>query len=83
MWKRLRILGKDFNTTAGGRDPLLVVEMKSMSVGPVFRGRQKAFVLTTPEEELRGFDGILGPAAVGATAVAFDFDRHIVSFETR
>lgn len=83
MWPRLRILGKDFNITAGGRDPLVVVEMKSISLGPVFRRRQKAFVLNTSEEDLRGFDGILGPSALGVIALAFDFDRHIVSFETR
>jgi hypothetical protein len=31
---------------------------------------------------MQGFDGVLGPAAIGASAVTFDFDRHIVSFET-
>jgi len=81
--QRLRVLGKDFNITAGGRDPLVLVEMDSVSVSPVFRGKLKAFVLTTSEDDMRGFDGILGPAALGASAVTFDLDRHIVSFETR
>lgn len=83
MLQRLHVLGKDFNVTAGGQDPLVAVEMDSVNVGPIFRRKQKAFVLTTSEERTRGFDGVLGPAALGASAVAFDFDRHIVSFETR
>lgn len=83
MRQRLRVLGKDFNVTAGGRDPLVAVEMDSANVGPIFRRKQKAFVLTTSEERMRDFDGVLGPAALGASAVAFDFDRHILSFETR
>jgi len=83
MRQRLRVLGKDFNITAGGRDPLAVVQMDSVNVGPVFREKQKAFVLATSEEDIRDFDGILGPAALGASALAFDFDRHMVFFETR
>jgi len=83
MRRHLRALGKDFNITAGGRDPLAVVEMESVNVGPVSRGKQKAFVLATSEEDIRGFDGIVGPVALGASVVAFDFDRHIVSFRTR
>ena len=82
MLERLRVLGKDFNVTAAGRDPLFAVEMDSVNVGPIFRRKLKAFVLTTPEEHMQAFDGVLGPAAIGASAVAFDFDRHIVSFET-
>lgn len=83
MLQRLHVLGKDFNVTAGGRDPLLAVELDSVNVGPIFRRNQKAFVLATSEEHMRGFDGVLGPAALGASAVAFHFDRHIVSLETR
>jgi predicted aspartyl protease len=82
MLQRLRVLGKDSNVTAAGRDPIVSVEMDAISVGPVFREKQKAFVLTNSEEDSRRFDGILGPAALGAIAVAFDFDRHFVSLET-
>jgi len=59
------------------------VEMDSINVGPIFLRKQKAYVLTPSEEDLRDFDGVLGPAALGASAVAFDFDRHTVSFYTR
>jgi predicted aspartyl protease len=81
--RRLRVLGVDSNVTAAGRDPLVAVQMDAIHVGPVFREKQKAFVLTNSEEDSQRFDGILGPAALGAIAVAFDFDRHIVSLETR
>jgi predicted aspartyl protease len=82
MLQRFRVLGKDSNVTAAGRDPIVAVEMDAIYVGPVFRERQKAFVLTNSEEDSPRFDGILGPAALGAIAVAFDFDRHFVSLET-
>ena len=83
MLQRLRVLGMDSNVTAAGRDPIVAVEMNAISVGPIFRRKQKAFVLTNSEADPRRFDGVLGPAALGAIAVAFDFDRHIVSLETR
>lgn len=83
MLDRWRILGKDFNVAAGGRDPLVAVELDSLNLGPIFLRKQKAFLVTTSEEDLRGFDGVLGPAALGVSAVTFDFDRHTVSFETR
>ena len=83
MLRRLRVLGNDSNVTAGGRDTLLAVEMDSINVGRILLRKQKAYILSTPEENLRGFDGVLGPAALGASAVAFDFDRNTVSFETR
>ena len=76
-------MGKDFNVTAAGRDPLFAVEMDSVNVGPIFRRKLKAFVLTAPEEHMQAFDGVLGPAALGASAVAFDFARQTVTFETR
>lgn len=83
MLHLMHVLGKNLNVSAGGRDALVSVEMDSISVGPVFLRKQKAYVLTVSEEDLRDFDGVLGPAALGASAVAFDFDRHTVSFETR
>ena len=80
--KQLPILAQDFNLNAGGKDSLAEVEMQRVNVGPICRHKQKAYVWTTPERNLRNFDGLLGPTALGATAVAFDFDRHLVSFET-
>jgi predicted aspartyl protease len=81
--KHLHIHVQDFNLNAGGNDSVAEVEMQSVNVGPMSRHKQKAYVWTTPGRNLRNFDGLLGPTALGATAVAFDFDRHVVSFETR
>ncbi|HEV2989978.1 MAG TPA: retropepsin-like aspartic protease [Candidatus Angelobacter sp.] len=81
--KQLPILAQDFNLNAGGKDSLAEVEMQLVNVGPISRHKQKAYVWTTPERNLRDFDGLLGPTALGATTVTFDFDRHLVSFETR
>jgi predicted aspartyl protease len=79
----LRILGKDLNVTAGGQNSLVAVEMDSIKVGPIFLRNQKAYVLSASEEDSRDFDGVLGPAALDVSDVAFDFDRHTVSFEPR
>jgi predicted aspartyl protease len=81
--QRLRVRGQDFNVNAGGRDRLAVVELESVRVGPLVRRKQHAYVWGTPENELRSFDGRLGPAAFGVTAVGFDFDRRLISFEIR
>ena len=81
--KQLHIQVQTFNLNVGGKDAVAEVEIPSVNVGPMSRHKQKAYVWTTPERNLRNFDGLLGPTALGATAVAFDFDRHLVSFETR
>jgi len=76
-----RVLGRDINFSVGGQDPLVVVEVDTVSVCSIVRRNQKANVLVTSGENLRDFDGVLGPTALGITAVAFDFGRHVVSFE--
>jgi len=81
--KQLHIQGQDFNLNVGGKDTVAEIEMPSVNVGPVSRHKQKAYLWTPPDRNLRNFDGLLGPTALGATKVAFDFDRQVVSFETR
>ena len=81
--KQLHIHARDFNLNAGGKDTLAEVELQSVNVGPISRHKQKAYIWATPGDNLRNFDGLLGPAALGATGVAFDFERHRVSFEIR
>jgi predicted aspartyl protease len=81
--QQLHIHSRDFNLNAGGKDTLAEVELQSVNVGPISRHKQKAYIWTTPERNLRNFDGLIGPTALGATAVAFDFDRNRVSFEIR
>jgi len=83
MLHGLRVLGKDLHVTAGGRDALVAVEMDSINVGPIFLRKQKAYVLTASEEDLRDFDGVLGPVALGASGITNKINRHTVSFETR
>ena len=80
--KQLHTLARDSNLNAGGKDTVAEVEMQSVNVGPVSRHKQKAYIWSTPERNLRNFDGLLGPIAIGATAVTLDFDRHVVAFET-
>jgi len=80
--RRLHVRGQEPNLNAGGRDRLAEVEMESVSVGPLSRRKQRAYVWSTPEDGLRSFDGLLGPAAFGASVVGFDFDRHVISLET-
>jgi len=81
--KQLHIQGQDFNLNVGGKDTVAEIEMPSVNVGPVSRHKQKAYLWTPPDRNLRNFDGLLGPTALGATKVAFDFDRKVVSFEVR
>lgn len=74
---------QDSNLNAGGQDHLTEVELQSVNVGRLYRTKQKAYVWATPEGQLRSFDGLLGPAAFGVAVVGFDFDRHVISFETQ
>lgn len=80
--QQLRIRAQDFNLNAGGKDRLAEVELQSVGVGPIARRKQKAYIWSTPGDNLRAFDGLLGPAALGASVVAFDFDQHKVSLKT-
>jgi hypothetical protein len=81
--RKLPVQEYDVNTNAGGKDRLAKVELPSLRVGALLRRRQKASIWRTREDYLRGFDGLLGPAAIGATVVGFDFDRHVISFGIR
>ena len=81
--RQLRFRAQDFNLNAGGKDRLSAVKIPSVKMGPLTRRKQTAYVWATPEDHLRSFDGLLGPVAFGATVVAFDFDRHVLSFQTQ
>ena len=71
--KQLHIHGRDFNLNAGGKDTLAEVELQSVNVGPISRHKQKAYIWTTPGDNLRNFDGLLGPTALGATGRSIRF----------
>jgi predicted aspartyl protease len=79
--QQLPLQGKDFNLNAGGRDSLAVVEVPGVNLGPFSWKKRKAYVWDTPPDQLRDFDGMIGPAALDAQVVAFDFDRRVISLQ--
>jgi predicted aspartyl protease len=79
--RHLRVQDKDSTLNAGGRDNLAVVEVSSVNLGPFSWKKRKAYVWDTLPDQLRDFDGMVGPAALNAQVVAFDFDRHVISLE--
>ncbi len=79
--QQLPVQGKDFNLNAGGRDSIAVVEVPGVNLGPFAWKKQKAYVWDTLPDQLRDFDGMIGPAALDAQVVAFDFDRRVISLE--
>jgi predicted aspartyl protease len=81
--RQARISGEDLTVNAGGSSQINRVVIPSLRLGSIFRRKQDAYVWTTPESELRDFDGIVGPAALGAIAVDFDFDRDMITLLTR
>ena len=78
----LHTTSETHNVNAGGPDRIAEVEIPSLKLGAIARSRQKAYLWTASEEQLRDFDGLLGPRAVGIKVLAFDFDRRLVSFKT-
>jgi predicted aspartyl protease len=79
--QQLPVQGKDFNLNAGGRDSLAVVEVPRVNLGPFSWKKRKAYIWDTLPDQLRDFDGMIGPAALNAQVVAFDFDRRVISLE--
>ena len=49
-----------------------------MNLGPFSWQKRKAYVWDTLPDQLRDFDGMIGPAALDAHVVAFDFDHHMI-----
>jgi hypothetical protein len=79
--RQLTVRGKDFNLNAGGRGSLEVVEVPGVNLGPFFWKKRKGYLWDTPPAELRDFDGMIGPAALDAQVVTFDFDHHVISLQ--
>jgi hypothetical protein len=44
-------------------------------------GQRNAFVVADREDESRDFDGLLAPSALGLKQIAFDLQRHRLSWE--
>jgi hypothetical protein len=70
---QLPVQGKDFNLNAGGRDSLAVAEVSGVNLGRFSWKKRKAYVWDALPDQIRDFDGMIGPAVLGAQVVAFDF----------
>lgn len=81
--KTLRTRSLYNNVNAGGNDLVEEIEIPSVSLGQLRRQRQRAIVEETSGKDVPGFDGLLGPISVGMRTLSFDFDRHLLSFDTR
>jgi len=81
--QQIRPRSEDVTINAGGSGKSSEIVIPSLRLGSLARSQQAAYVLTTSETDLRDFDGMLGPIAIGAVAVEFDFDRKIITLLTR
>ena len=81
--RQIRLSSEDVTVNAGGSSQINKVVIPLVRLGSISRKQQDAYVWATPEAELRDFDGMLGPTALGAIAVEFDFDRNIMILRTR
>jgi predicted aspartyl protease len=81
--RQARVSSEDLNVNAGGSSQTNRVVLPSLRMGSITRKKQDAYLWITPEAELRDFDGMVGPAALGAIAVEFDFDRNSMALVTR
>jgi predicted aspartyl protease len=81
--QQIRLRSEDVTINAGGSANSSEIVIPSLRLGSLARSQQSAYVLTTSETDLRDFDGMLGPVALGAIAVEFDFDRNIFILRTR
>jgi len=77
--QQIRVHSEDVTVNAGGSSQINKVIIPSLRLGSISRRQQNAYLWTTPEADLRDFDGVIGPAALGATAVEFNFDCNIIT----
>jgi len=81
--QQIGLRSEDVTINAGGSGKSSEIVIPLLRLGSLARSQQAAYVLTTSETDLRDFDGMLGPVALGAIAVEFDFDRNIFILRTR
>ena len=77
------VSSEDLTVNAGGSSQINKVVIPSLRLGSISRTKQNVYVWTIPETELRDFDGMVGPAALGVGAMEFDFDRNTITLLTR
>ena len=56
------------------------VRLSSLRLGETEFGREAAFVVRSPGDKDRGFDGMMSPAALGMTKIAIDVERGVLAF---
>jgi predicted aspartyl protease len=81
--RQVRIDNQDLNFNAGGVSETSRVVIPFLRVGSISRRKQDVYVWETRDGELRDFDGMVGPTALGADAVEFDFDSSTVILRNR
>ena len=74
-------LGERKSSNMGGDFRLQRVLLATTNFGETDFGQQNAFVVEDQEDESREFDGLLGPSALGLKQIAFDFQRHTLSWK--
>ena len=74
-------LGERRSSNMGGDFRLQRVLLATTNFGETNFGQQNAFVVEDQEDESREFDGLLGPSALGLKQIAFDFQRHTLSWK--
>jgi Aspartyl protease len=74
-------LGERKSSNMGGDFRLQRVLLATTKFGETDFGQQNAFVVEDQEDESREFDGLLGPSALGLKQIAFDFQRHTLSWK--
>ena len=78
---QLTRLGDRKSSNMGGDFRLQRVILARTKFGEMDFGQQNAFVVEDQEDESREFDGLLGPVALGLKQIAFDFQRHTLSWK--
>ena len=78
---QLTSLGDRKSSNMGGDFRLQRVLLARTKFGETDFGQQNAFVVEDQEDESREFDGLLGPSALGLKQIAFDFQRHTLSWK--
>jgi predicted aspartyl protease len=73
------IAGKDVN--ASGEYAVQHVRISDLRLGGITQGKPQAAMISSAASALRDFDGLLGPASIGITRIAFDFNHRILYLE--
>ena len=74
-------LGERTSSNMGGDFRLQRVLLATTNFGETDFGQQNAFVVEDQLDESPELDGLLGPSALGLKQIAFDFQRHTLSWK--